>query len=99
MKTREMSYKDYGISRKEEIELKNRCKKMEQEECRMLFESAISANPDIFNQIYYSLAEGCSYDELRKIHYIPISKVDFYGYQRKCLYKFKNLLLLSGKLK
>lgn len=89
MKTREKSYSDYGFKKDEAKKLKDYCKSAQFEEHGKLLQSAITSNKSIASELYFSIAGGVSYDELIKIKHIPLSKTDFYGYQRKCLAIFK----------
>lgn len=89
MKTREKSYSDYGFNKDEVKKLKEYCKSTQFEEHVELLQSAIKSNKGIASELYYSIVRGVSYDELIKIRHIPLSKTDFYGYQRKCLSLFK----------
>lgn len=89
MKIRETSYSDYGFWKDEAKKLKEYCKSAQFEEHDKLLQSAIQSNKSIASELYYSIVRGISYDELIKIRHIPLSKTDFYGYQRKCLALFK----------
>lgn len=91
MKTREKGYMDYGFNADEAKKLKEYCRSAQFTEHNMLMQSALSSNQSIASELYYSIARGISYDELTKIKHIPLSKTDFYGYQRKCLAIFKEL--------
>lgn len=97
MKTREKGYHDYGFDSGEEKKLKAYCRNKNFSDHKTLMDSAISSNPYIAPDLYYSIAGGVSYDDLMKIKYIPLPKTDFYGYQRKCLSIFRNFLLMYGK--
>lgn len=99
MRTREMGYSDYGFDGKEEKRLKEYCrnKTFNDYDAFLLMQSAVAANPDLANDMYYSLVNGISYDKISVVKYIPISKSDFYGYQRKCLAIFRNFLIMCGK--
>lgn len=100
MKTRKMKCSDYGISRTEMTRLKKYCKNYTDDESdELLKDAARAANASIANRLYDSIRNGKSYEKLDRESYMPISKVDFYGYRRKCLYTFKNLLLFCGKWK
>lgn len=99
MKTRETSYEDYGFDINEAKRLKEYCRSPHFSDHKTLMDSAISANPCIASDLYYSIAGGVSYDDLIKIKYIPLPKTDFYGYQRRCLATFRNFLLIYGKWK
>lgn len=99
MRKRDTGYKEYGFDKGEDKKLKLYCRNMSAEDSVTLLHCAVSANNALYNEIYFSLVSGISYEELEKIRRIPIAKNDFYGYQRLCLYKFRDLLLLSGKWK
>lgn len=99
MKVRLKGYKDYGFEAGEEIKLKEYCRKEGFSDYDTLLNAAVSANPAIAGDLFYSLLNGLSYDSLIKIKYIPYSKGDFYAYQRRCLSMFRNFLLLYGKWK
>ena len=91
MRKREMGYAEYGFSPGEEQDLKHYCRSPDFTEHEMLHKAAMEANPSIGPDIYYSLVKKLSYDRLNDTQYIPISKVDFYAYQRICLKKFKEM--------
>ena len=97
MKTRKISFREYGFEPGEEKRLKEYCRKSDFNDHTDLINAALSANPSIANDLYYSIVTGLSYDKIGRIRYIPITKVDFYGYQRKCLNIFRNFLLMQGK--
>ena len=99
MRTREKSYQQYGFAPGEENDLKNYCRSTDFTDHDTLIQAAISANPSIAADLYYSLVRGLSFDRLNDVRYIPIPKVDFYGYQRNCLAIFRNLLIMCGKWK
>ena len=96
MKTRCKSYDDYGFEPGEEKQLKEACRKKDFKTLTMLTVASYKSNPGIAIELIYSLVNGLSYDKLESINYIPVSKVDFYAYRRKCLYYFK---LMSEKQK
>lgn len=92
-----MWYQDYGFDVGEEYKLKEYCKIADQSDQSDLLQAAYCANPCIAHELWYTLITGLSYDKITKIHYIPISRNDFYAYQRNCLSNFRNFLLLKGK--
>ena len=97
MRNRNKSYADYGFDEGEEKRLKKYCTDANFCDHELLLESAISANPTIAIDLFYSLTRGIGYDKLSNAKYIPMPKTDFYGYQRKCLSIFKNFLVFNGK--
>lgn len=88
MKRREMLYKDYGMHPDLVKELKDQCRRLNTEEQVNLLLCAIKANEGIAPALYYSLISGASYDSLTVCADIPINRVDFYAYQRYCLFLF-----------
>lgn len=95
-----MKCSDYGISKTEMARLKEYCKNYTDEESdRLLKDAAYAANASIANRLYDSVRNGKSYETLDREVYMPISKVDFYGYRRKCISTFRSLLLFCGKWK
>lgn len=101
MKTREKGYDNYynfyGFDSNAAKKLKDFCRSHDFAEHKLLIESAVSANPDIASDLYYSIVSGLSYDKLIKIKCIPLPQVDFYGYQRKCLFLFYEALKSQEK--
>lgn len=101
IRTREKSYKAYGFREKEEDQLKELCKSKDLSPAidQILRDSCHYANKSIENELYKSLRYGMSYEKVNKEMYIYYSKSDFYGYQRKCIEKFRKILLLTGHWK
>ena len=97
MRKREKSYQQYGFAPGEEQDLKHYCRSPDFTDHDTLLQAAIASNPSIAADLYYSLVRGLSFDRLNDVRYIPIPKVDFYGYQRNCLAIFRNLLIMCGK--
>ena len=97
MKTRETGYDDYGFEEKEDKRLKAYCRSAEFEDHILLFHACLSANRQLAATLNYSLVNALSYEDIDKKCYIPISKGDFYGWQRKALAIFREMLILNGK--
>lgn len=103
MKTRQKNYKNYGFAEgekkgeKESSKLKEYCKNPDFDEHINLMHAAISANSSLAADLYYSIVNSLSYEDISRVKYIPISKTDFYAYQRKCMYIFRDLLRMHGK--
>ena len=97
MRTREKGFADYGFSQGEETKLKEWCRKPDFTEEFLLLESAKMANKDIFNDIYFSIVRGVSYEKMDFKVYQNIGKGDFYGYQRKTLAIFRDGLIECGR--
>lgn len=107
MRTREkpFSYIWYYTFPDDEEKVKERCLKGDPEDMKTLREAIRSAAPGIENEIYDSLTKTdergrrIGYVELSKKDYIPVTKADFYGYQRKALAEFYRILRLLGRWK
>lgn len=97
MRTREKGYADYGFSQGEEKQLKEWCRMSDFAEEFLLLESAKMANENIFNDIYFSIVKGLSYEKMDKKVYQNIGKGDFYGHQRKTLAIFREALIECGR--
>lgn len=97
MRTRNKGYLDYGFLPGEEKLLKEWCKKSDFSEEVLLLESAKIENKDIFNDIYFSIVKGLSYEKMDKNVSQYIGKGDFYGHQRKTLAIFRKALIKCGK--
>ena len=97
MKTRETGYDDYGFEKKEDKRLKAYCQSVEFDDQILLFHACLEANKQLAGTLYYSLVNNLSYEDIDQRKYVPISKGDFYGWQRKALNIFRNLLILSRK--
>ena len=97
MRTRHKSYKDYGFEEGEEKQLKLRCRSQDLEEHDkfLLRQAAEKATPDLSKEVYDSITQNLSYDDLCCRNYVPIGRDDFYGYQRLTLYYYRNFLMLG----
>lgn len=92
MKTRFTGYDDYGFLPGEEKAIKEACRKINVEPRVLISMAAFRANPGIAEDITFSIINGVSYEKICIIRNVPISKVDFYAYRRKCLYYVKEIL-------
>lgn len=92
MKTRHISYNDYGFAPGEEKQLKEHCRRKDFKTYIIVHLAAYKANPEIAEDLAYSLINGLSYEKMEFTHNIPIPKVDFYAYRRKCLFIFKRII-------
>lgn len=93
MRTREMGWKEYSLTTKRVHDLREYCK--EKDNMPMVVEAAAFANPSLSGAIVKSLTTGIGYVELSKKEYIPITKADFYAYQRRAVAILD--ILLRGK--
>lgn len=97
IRVRETGYDDYGLEPGEDKKIKKYCASAGFDDHLLLFNSALDANKQLASELYYSISKGLSYEDIDRVCYIPISKGDFYGYQRKTLYIFRDMLRLHGK--
>jgi len=99
MRTREKNLADYGVDKGKEKELLRACREASRQERQELLAFCIASAPEgVECAVYESLVTGRSYDELVKREYIPAGRDDFYGYRRKAMGKFFDLLRLRGKI-
>lgn len=90
MRTRELSYEDYGISEKECVELLEKCQNVDGDTEKLLLQAAQESNPDIASELFYSLRHDVSFQRLDTAQgQLLVDVVDFYAYRRKALYIFK----------
>ena len=99
MKKRHTSYKDYGFEDGEAKELKLHCRSPDfsEDDRYLLTQASICSNPSIADLVYKSIVCKMSYEELQEYYYVPIAKADFYGYQRLCLFWFRQFLLFERR--
>lgn len=97
MRTREKGYKDYGLTQEEVKKILEWCKTLDFEENILLLECAKKAHYCIFNDIYFSIVKGLSYEKVDQKSYQEMGKADFYGYRRKTLALFRDALVESKK--
>lgn len=101
MRTREKKLIDYeSFFPEEEERLRRRCITAEGYDRDLLFQICQCVAPGLGNYIFASLTiKRNGYDtQMRKV-YIPATKADFYGYQRKVLDEFYRMLKLLGRWK
>lgn len=96
MRMRDKSYRDYGFKHGEEKYIKYLAREPNYEQRLLLHDSAYEANLAIAEDIIFSIVNGVSYDEIMKIHYIPATRIDFYGYCRKTLALFRDKIIEYG---
>lgn len=99
MRTREKSYKDYGLMKYELSVVREYCKNPGPEEQYVIRQAVRLANPDIEEELYNSLVYKQSYMAQAEKGYVPIGEKDFYGYRRKAIHKLYCIvsLLRLGK--
>lgn len=98
MRTRKKTLIDHGVSPEDENILRERCRGAIGYDKELLWQICCSAAPGIGKQIFDSLTQTrCGYDAQMRKDYIPATKADFYGYQRKVLAEFYRMLKLLGR--
>ena len=98
MRTRYKSMRDYGLTSKEEEQVKELCFHLSEEDARILYDAASSAAPGLEEYIVKSLTSP-SRAGYRRIGNIPVKEEDFYSYKRKTLALFYDRLRLFGRWK
>lgn len=99
MRTRHKSYSDYGFKEGEAKQLKLHCRSpgLSEHDKFLLHQASIQSNPSISELVYKSIVCKLSYEDLQDEDYVPIAKADFYGYQRLCLYWFRQFLMFEQR--
>lgn len=97
MRTREKGYADYNLTLEEVTKILEWCKKPNFEENILLLECAKKAHAYFFNDIYFSIVKGLSYEKIDQKIYQNAQKSDFYGYRRKTLALFREALKEKNK--
>lgn len=64
----------------------------------LLYDSAYEVDAAIANDIIYSIVHGISYDDIRKIRYIPVGKSAFYDKRKMTLAQFWDRMRIYGAL-
>ncbi len=99
MKTRKKGFKHYLCWDGDGEEIKKYCRSKEFDKHDLLMQCAVAAYPELSEQIYLSIIDkNQTYDRQNKNKYIPLSRGDFYGYQRKCLWIFMDMLRMGVNL-
>ena len=84
MRTREKSYKYYGINPERLKFLQRYCRSEMSASKEMLLHSICNiANEDIAEALFMSVAKGLSWEKLDRKEPVPINMSDFYAYRRK----------------
>lgn len=96
MKVRETGYLDYGMTGAEAKEWLEKCQCADKDMDQLIFQAAQESNEVIAADLYYSLRTGISYNALFSLRYIPVPKVDFYGYRRKALFLLKEKVIQNN---
>lgn len=101
MRTRNMSYKDYGISDDEIHYILDFCRKADKEQKSVIKNALAELPPYISPYVFYSLVDNLSYDDIcareaKCGNFIFIGKGDFYGYRRQGMESIKRWMILYG---
>lgn len=96
MRTREMSYKDYGITDDEVRYIKDFCRNANNQEKEIIRNALAELQPYISPYVFYSLVNNLSYEDICARNYIYIGKGDFYGYRRQGMAAIKRWMILYG---
>lgn len=89
MRLREKGYKHYGITEEHAREIIRACMSADKAHTELLREACIQSNPYIHKELYRSITENRSYD---RFYYIPIGRSDFYGYRRKAIAIYEQMM-------
>lgn len=81
-------YNDYGLTKKDILQVKKYIQEPGFREWRLLRDCATEANKEIATELYDSLKSNLSYEKLSCQRLVPISKGDFYVYRRICICMF-----------
>ena len=82
MRIRTTLFKDYGISLDQAAKLRKWCRTATPEQQALILQCCQAARPDMAAILFFSITQGLGYDVLSRALYIPIARIDFYGYQR-----------------
>lgn len=101
MRTRNMSYKDYGITDSEMHYILDFCRKANNEQKLIIRNALAELQPYIAPYVYYSLVDNLSYDDIcareaKGGSCLFMGKGDFYGHRRKGMEAIKRWMILYG---
>lgn len=99
MRTRNMGYADYGITKEEKKYIKKFCEHADENEKEIIKQALSELNHYIVPYIYDSLVEKKSYESIIKKEFLFMGKEDFYGYRRKGMEAIKRYMISFGKWK
>ena len=98
MRTREKKLTDHGVFPGDEDKLRNRCLTADGYDRELLMDMCKSAAPGLEQQVFTSLTTRRNgYDTQMKKDYVPVTKADFYAYQREAMAEFYHMLRLLGR--
>lgn len=94
MRTRNMSYSDYGISDNEMHYILDFCRNSNEDQKAIIKNALAELQPYIAPYVYYSIVDNMSYEDICAKDYIYMSKGDFYGHRRKGMDAIKRWMIL-----
>lgn len=96
MRIRTALFKDYGISQDQATKLRKWCRNATPEQQALILQCCQAARPDMATILFFSITQGVGYDVLSRAVYIPLSAIDFYGYQRLAFSKIYERINYEG---
>lgn len=91
-----MTWKDYGMSKKEKKIVEQFCTDPSAYNLVIIKAAIDSTNKSISKELYDSIVHKQSYAKQTARNYVPIGEKDFYGYRRKAIYKIYSMVVLLG---
>ena len=64
----------------------------------LLYEAAFETDASLADDVIFSIVKGLSYEDIRKIHYIPATRTDFSERFKRTLERFRDKLRIYGAL-
>lgn len=99
MRVRETYFKDYGLDRDKIKQIKKWCLDASPDEKQsIILDACKKSNPALMDALYFSITQNIGFDTLCRSKYVPLPKIDFYGYQRKAYMAIHDRLKADGKL-
>ena len=94
MRTREMSYSDYGMTDEEVRYIKDFCKNADEKQKTLIKYALTELVPYIAPYVFYSLVDNLSYEDICAKDFLYIGKGDFYGHRRQGMAAIKRWMIL-----
>lgn len=98
IRTRNMGYKDYGVTDEEKEVVIAYCRSDDESKEQIISCAMSELDPYIAQFLIMNITQGISYEKLYAKYDIAISKEDFYAYRRKAVAAIKRYMLLFGHL-
>lgn len=90
MRVREKGYSDYGLTTEEVKRVYRWCEGLHStDERERVYALALETKSYIADDLFFSLTQGLSYDDLIRAHHVGCTKNDFYAYRRLLVSKIK----------